>query len=97
MKAIQELPVGSLSAALQGQMPGVGVSGGMSRPGDNAQLTVRNPIILSKDGGTLRPLFVIDNVVRTEDDFNLLDVSEVEAISVLKDAAAAIYLSLIHI
>ncbi|MCA0232757.1 MAG: TonB-dependent receptor [Bacteroidetes bacterium] len=91
MKAIQELPVGSLSAALQGQMPGVGVSGGMSRPGDNAQLTVRNPIILSKDGGTLRPLFVIDNVVRTEDDFNLLDVSEVEAISVLKDAAAAIY------
>lgn len=74
MKAIQELPVGSLSAALQGQMPGVGVSGGMGRPGDNAQLTVRNPIILSKDGGTLRPLFVIDNVVRTEDDFNLLDV-----------------------
>ena len=91
MKAIQELPVGSLSAALQGQMPGVSVSGGTSRPGDNAQITVRNPIILSKDGGTLRPLYVIDNVVRTEEDFNLLDVSEVEAISVLKDAAAAIY------
>lgn len=91
MKAIQEIPVGSLSAALQGQMPGVGVSGGTSRPGDNAQITVRNPIILSKDGGTLRPLYVIDNVVRTEEDFNLLDVSEVEAISVLKDAAAAIY------
>ncbi|MDF7816408.1 TonB-dependent receptor [Runella sp. MFBS21] len=91
MKAIQELPVGSLSAALQGQMPGVSVSGGTSRPGENAQITVRNPIILSKDGGTLRPLYVIDNVVRTEEDFNLLDVSEVEAISVLKDAAAAIY------
>lgn len=40
MKAIQELPVGSLSAALQGQMPGVSVSGGTSRPGDNAQITV---------------------------------------------------------
>lgn len=91
MKAIQELPVGSLSAALQGQMPGVSVSGGTSRPGENAQITVRNPIILSKDGGTLRPLYVIDNVVRTEEDFNLLDASEVEAISVLKDAAAAIY------
>ena len=91
MKTIQDLPVGSLSAALVSQMPGVGVSGGTSRPGDNAQITVRNPIILSKDGGTLRPLYVIDNVVRTEEDFNLLDVSEVEAISVLKDAAAAIY------
>jgi len=91
MKAIEELPVGSLSATLAGQLPGVGVSGGTGRPGDNGQITVRNPVILSKDGGTLRPLFVIDNIVRTEDDFNVLDQSEVESISVLKDAAAAIY------
>ncbi|MBD2755737.1 SusC/RagA family TonB-linked outer membrane protein [Spirosoma validum] len=91
MKAVQDLPVNSLSAALVGQMPGVGVSGGTSRPGENAQITIRNPVVLAKDGGTLRPLYVIDNVVRSEDDFNALDVSEVDAISVLKDAAAAIY------
>ncbi|MCB2408888.1 SusC/RagA family TonB-linked outer membrane protein [Hymenobacter lucidus] len=91
MKAIEELPVGSLSTALVGQNPGVSVSGGTGRPGDKGQITVRNPIILTKDGGTTRPLYVIDNVVRTEEDFNLLDQSEVEAISVLKDAAAAIY------
>jgi len=91
MKALQDLPVNNLSAALVGQMPGVGVSGGTSRPGQSGQITVRNPVILSKDGGTLRPLYVIDNVIRTEEDFNALDVSEVEAISVLKDAAAAIY------
>ncbi|MBO0947910.1 SusC/RagA family TonB-linked outer membrane protein [Fibrella forsythiae] len=91
MKAVQDLPVNNLSAVLVGQLPGVGVSGGTSRPGENAQITVRNPVILSKDGGTLRPLYVIDNVIRSEDDFNALDVSEVEAISVLKDAAAAIY------
>jgi TonB-linked SusC/RagA family outer membrane protein len=91
MKQIQDLPVGSLSTALAGQLPGVGVSGGTGRPGDNGQITVRNPIILSKDGGSLRPLFVIDGVVRTEDDFNVLDQSEVETITVLKDAAAAIY------
>jgi TonB-linked SusC/RagA family outer membrane protein len=91
MKTIEDFPVGSLSTALAGQMPGVGVSGGTSRPGDNAQITVRNPVILSKDGGSLRPLYVIDNIVRTEEDFNLLDASEVENISVLKDAAAAIY------
>ncbi|UOG75954.1 SusC/RagA family TonB-linked outer membrane protein [Hymenobacter tibetensis] len=91
MKAIEELPVGNLSTALAGQQPGVGVSGGTARPGDRGQITVRNPVIVSKDGGTTRPLYVIDNVVRTEEDFNLLDQSEVEAISILKDAAAAIY------
>ncbi|GAB3838123.1 SusC/RagA family TonB-linked outer membrane protein [Hymenobacter jeollabukensis] len=91
MKAIEELPVGSLSTAIAGQNPGVGVSGGTARPGEKGAITVRRPLVLSKDGGTERPLFVIDNVVRTEEDFNLLDQSEVEAISILKDAAAAIY------
>ncbi|MCC3160422.1 TonB-dependent receptor [Hymenobacter sp. 15J16-1T3B] len=91
MQKVQDLPVGSLSTAIQGQLPGVSVSGGTSRPGEPGAITIRNPQLLSKDGGTLRPLFVIDNVVRTEEDFNLLDASEVEAISVLKDAAAAIY------
>lgn len=91
MQKVQDLPVGSLSTALQGQLPGVSVSGGTGRPGEAGAITVRNPQLLSKDGGTLRPLFVIDNVVRTEDDFNVLDASEIEAISVLKDAAAAIY------
>lgn len=91
MQKVQDLPVGSLSTAIQGQLPGVSVSGGTSRPGDPGQITIRNPQLVSKDGGSLRPLFVIDNVVRTEEDFNLLDASEVEAISILKDAAAAIY------
>lgn len=91
MQKVQDLPVGSLSTAIQGQLPGVSVAGGTGRPGDAGQITIRNPQLLSKDGGSLRPLFVIDNVVRTEEDFNLLDASEVEAISILKDAAAAIY------
>lgn len=90
-KAIQDLPVASLSAALRGQVVGVGVTGGQSRPGDNAQITIRNPSLFSKDGGDLRPLYIIDDVVKTEDEFNLLDVTEVESITVLKDAAAAIY------
>ncbi|MGI4867796.1 MAG: SusC/RagA family TonB-linked outer membrane protein [Janthinobacterium lividum] len=91
MNAIQNLPVGTLSTAIQGQLPGVSVSGGTGRPGDPGLITIRNPSLLSKDGGTVQPLYVIDNVVRTQDDFNLLDQSEVQAISVLKDAAAAIY------
>ena len=91
MQKIQDLPAGSLSATLQGQLPGVSVAGGSSRPGDAALITIRNPELVSKDGGTKQPLYVIDNVVRTQDDFNVLDQSEVAAISVLKDASAAIY------
>src|SRR5687767_6478650 len=84
-KELEDLPLTNLGATLVGRFPGVGVSGGTSRPGANATITVRNPFLLSKDGGTLSPLYVIDDVIRTEDDFNLLDPSEVEDISVLKD------------
>jgi TonB-linked SusC/RagA family outer membrane protein len=88
---IADLPVGSLATALSGRLAGVAVSGGTTRPGAAASIMIRNPILYSKDGGSLDPLYVIDGVIRTPDDFNMLDVSEVETISVLKDAAAAIY------
>lgn len=88
---LNDIPVTNLGASLQGRIPALNVAGGNARPGSDATLTLRNPIILSKDGGTLSPLYIIDDVIRTEDDFNFLDPSEVEDISFLKDAAAAIY------
>jgi TonB-linked SusC/RagA family outer membrane protein len=91
VKSIQDLPVGNLSEALKGQIVGVSVSGGFSRPGEPATITIRNPIFFSKDGGSKDPLFVIDDIIRTKSDFDLLDASEIDGISVLKDAAAAIY------
>ena len=48
IKAIQDLPVGSLSEALKGQVVGVGVAGGYSRPGEPATITIRNPIYFVK-------------------------------------------------
>ncbi len=91
MKKIEDLPIGSLTEALKGQIVGVSVSGGFSRPGEPATLTIRNPVYFSKDGGSKEPLFVIDDIIRTKADFDLLDATEVESISILKDAAAAIY------
>ena len=91
MKNIQDLPVGSLSESLKGQIVGVSVSGGFSRPGEPASITIRNPVYFSKDGGSKEPLYVIDDIIRSKADFDLLDATEVESISVLKDAAAAIY------
>lgn len=90
VKKVEDIPTTNLSAALVGQAPNVNVSGANLRPGTSATITVRNPVFFSKDGNT-SPLYVIDDAFRTQQDFNLLDPSEVESISILKDAAAAIY------
>jgi len=96
---IEDLPVSNLGTAIAGRLLGVGVSGGTTRPGSTSRITVRTPNpFLSKDGGSTEPLYVIDDVVQVtaagQPDntlFNSLDPSEVESISVLKDASAAIY------
>ena len=96
---IADLPVGNLGGALRGMVTGLSVSGGMTRPGTQASLTIRSPFTLSKDGGNNAPLYVIDDVIQVdpytglpdEEAFNNLDPSEIESIVVLKDAAAAIY------
>jgi len=88
---IKDLPVGNLGAALEGTVAGLHVDGGETRPGVGASLTIRNPFTLSKDGGNTSPIYVIDDFVADEEAFNNLDPNEIEAISFLKDAAAAIY------
>lgn len=103
MSEIEDLPVGNLASALVGRVLGVSISGGESRPGGSAQIVIRNPVtgndVTAKDGSSTDPLFVIDGVVQINPDngrsdptlFNNLDASEVESISFLKDASAAIY------
>lgn len=95
---IEDLPIGNLGAALAGRVLGLGVSGGTSRPGIGASLTIRNPMSLAKDGGNNLPLFVIDDIIQVTAQgasdptlFNSLDPSEIESISILKDASAAVY------
>lgn len=77
-------PLTSASAALQGMMPGLMVSGSSS-PGQEKSFNIRGT--LSINGGS--PLVLIDNV---EGDINSLNPDDIESVSVLKDAAsAAIY------
>ena len=90
-KEITDLPVGNLGAALQGTVNGLSISGGQTRPGLGASLTIRTPYTLSKNGGTTSPIYVIDDFIADESAFNNLDPNEIEGISVLKDASAAIY------
>lgn len=96
---IKDLSVGSLGDALSGMMSGLHVSSGGGRPGSTPSLQIRQSSVntsvtpSSSRGGEPdpRPLYVIDDFISTEDAFNNLDVSEVESITVLKDASAAVY------
>ena len=97
-KDVSDLSVSNLSAALTGMANGLSVSGGSSRPGDAASLTVRQASVMSSLSATSTyvpdpsPLYVIDDYVCPDNTlFNNLDASAIESISVLKDASAAVY------
>ena len=96
---LKDLSVGSLGDALAGMVNGLHVSAGGGRPGSTPSLQIRQSSINtsitpnSTRGGDANPspLYVIDDFIATEDAFNNLDVSEVENITILKDASAAVY------
>lgn len=96
---IQELPVSNLSDALRGLVPGMNVIDGGGRPGDSGSLEIRQTYGFSKDGSSKTPLIVIDDMIQIDptngrpsmEAFNRLDPSEIESMTVLKDASAAIY------
>lgn len=103
---VEDLPVGNLASALVGRVLGVSVTGGESRPGAPARISIRSPLTgetarskFATALGATDPLYVIDGVVQIDPNtgfsdptqFNNLDASQVESISFLRDAAAAIY------
>ena len=99
-KDIQDLSVGSLGDALVGMFNGVSVNATGTRPGQSPSLTIRQSDVMAttNDPGSTRggdpdptPLYVIDGFISTQTAFNNLDISEVESITVLKDASAAVY------
>ncbi|KQB39942.1 SusC/RagA family TonB-linked outer membrane protein [Flavobacterium aquidurense] len=96
---LMDLPVANLSDALKGLVPGLSVSGGSGRPGDASSIQIRQSFGFSKDGNSTIPLVIIDDMIQVDptngkptlEQFNRLDPSEIESITVLKDASAAIY------
>ncbi|MCM1505126.1 MAG: TonB-dependent receptor [Muribaculum sp.] len=68
---------------LSGKIPGVRISQRSAQPGefDNA-IDIR---------GMGEPLFVVDGIPRDKAYFSRMDPSEIESVSVLKDASASIY------
>ncbi len=84
-KMLEDRPISNVGQALQGVIPNLNITFNDGHPGSTANLNIRG--YTSINGGS--PLVVIDGV---PGDINLLNPSDVETISVLKDASSgAIY------
>lgn len=79
MKNVAPIPVPSINDAVAGRVPGVFVTADNGAPGAKSSISIR---------GGATPLFVIDNVLRTQNDFENLNPNDIESYTVLKDAAA---------
>lgn len=86
-KVLESRPVQNVSSAIQGLMPGVTVTSGQGRPGqDGATIRIRGVGTLN----TSDPYILVDGIETGT--MNSVDPNDIESISVLKDAAsAAIY------
>lgn len=83
---INQAPVSNISNALAGRLPGAIIQQRSGEPGNNAaEITIRGNATL----GNSSPLIVIDGIPGR--DLNSINPNDVESITVLKDAAAAIY------
>ena len=84
--SVQNRSIANVSSALQGLVPGMTVTQAGGQPGmDNGSILIRGVGSFN----TSSPMVLIDGV---EGDMNIVDVNDIESISVLKDASsAAIY------
>lgn len=77
------------TVALQGEIPGLIITRTSTRPGnEGATMKIRGDISIN---GNSSPLILIDGVAGSLDELNSMDGNDIENISVLKDASAAIY------
>lgn len=82
-------PATSTANMLQGKGSGINVTALNGKPGEGAAITIRQ---VGNTSGETPPLYVIDGARSNQEVFNRLNPSDIQEISVLKDAAsAAIY------
>lgn len=100
MEDIPDIPGSSIIDALSGQVVGLSVTQSDGRPGSTGSFKVRQPMSFSEGNSESfnQPLIVIDDVVQVDENgepsmvaFNMLNQSEIESMTVLKDASAAVY------
>lgn len=88
-EAFESRAINNPILALQGQTPGLQITRTSARPGsdDENEITIRG--ITSINNADV--LYVIDGIISVKAEFNNMNPSDIESITVLKDGAAAIY------
>ena len=88
-EVFKDRTVSSTAVALQGEIPGLTVTRSSTRPGsEGAAFQIRGDISVN---GNSSPLIIIDGVTGSIDELNSMNGNDIDNISVLKDASAAIY------
>lgn len=82
---MENVPAAGFDQALQGQTPGLMVLSNSGEPSKPAIFQIRGTN--SINSGT-DPLFILDGVPISSSDFNTISPSDIESISVLKDASS---------
>lgn len=82
---IEKTPTAAFDQALQGQVPGLTVLSNTGEPSASATMTIRGTN--SINSGTA-PLYILDGVPISSSDFNTINPSDIESLSVLKDASS---------
>ena len=82
---MENVPAAGFDQALQGQTPGLMVMSNSGEPSKAATFQIRGTN--SINSGT-SPLFILDGVPISSSDFNTISPSDIESISVLKDASS---------
>jgi TonB-dependent starch-binding outer membrane protein SusC len=87
-KILEKTATSNMQQALQGRIPGLIITDRGGAPGNESlNMLIRG----SQSFNDNNPLIVINGVPRSMDDFRYLSSQDIENISVLKDASAAIY------
>lgn len=83
---LEAVPAAGFDQALQGQSPGLMVLSNSGEPSKAATFQIRGTN--SINSGT-SPLFILDGVPISSSDFNTISPSDIESVSVLKDASSS--------
>ncbi|MDX2432586.1 MAG: SusC/RagA family TonB-linked outer membrane protein [Bacteroides sp.] len=87
-EVMRSKPTSNVANALQGEIPGVVVTRGSSRPGnEDIGIQIRGDISVNN----VEPTIIMDGLEISMDQMGALNANDIENISVLKDGSAAIY------
>ena len=87
-KDLVKVPTVSITNSLTGRLPGLIATNRSGEPGqDDSELLIRG----RSTTGNASPLVVVDGVADRAGGFSRIDPNDIESVTVLKDASAAIY------